>query len=480
MTVKFRLPFWGVIVLGLATALPARAATAPDYAVVVSHSTRADPAWGQVVDALRAAHQAEVLVYDRSVAETLPRLRELAPAFACFVATPAEASRPFVAQVHQLTRKFNDDPYPDCLWGILTGQDAANALRIARHGEALVIRRVVGGTEVALEAFPEGVWFSELQAGLRVDKAPGGQATTNQVPSDTTEAVARALNDGHADLFVTSGHATERDWQMGYRYRNGQFRCEGGVLYGLDTQGHKYPVHSPNPKVYLPVGNCLMGHIEGTNAMALAFMNSGGVNQMIGYTVTTWYGYAGWGCLDYFVEQPGRYTLASAFIANQAGLVHRLLTYFPSVATADLDADAQFPGEIQVTEAARAAGLTAQDARGLLHDRDTLAFYGDPAWEARLAPGKLAWDQQLTCTNGTWTFAVTPNRGEHSYEPTNLNGSQRGGRPFVQFLPQRLQHIEILAGANLKPVITDNFILLPRSTASNPEYRVVFRGETRR
>ena len=72
-----------------------------------------------------------------------------------------------------------------------------------------------------------------------------------------------------------------------------------------------------------------MGHIDGTNAMALAFLNSGGVNQMVGYTVTTWYGYAGWGCLDYFVEQPGRYTLAEAFRANQTALINRLQTVFP-------------------------------------------------------------------------------------------------------------------------------------------------------
>ena len=76
-----------------------------------------------------------------------------------------------------------------------------------------------------------------------------------------------------------------------------------------------------------------MGHIDGPDAMALAFMNSAGVDQMIGYTVPTWYGYGGWGMLDYFVEQPGRFTLAEAFYANQQALIHRLETYFPGAAT---------------------------------------------------------------------------------------------------------------------------------------------------
>ena len=182
-------------------------------------------------------------------------------------------------------------------------------------------------------------------------------------------------------MFVTSGHATERDWQIGFRYRNGQFRSEQGQLFGVDTQGQRYPIHSETPKVYLPVGNCLMGHIDGPDAMALAFLNSAGVCQMIGYTVPTWYGYAGWGMLDYFLEQPGRFTLAEAFYANQQALVHRLTKYFPRI-SADVQNGVQTrlrsrgPCPRRRTQ----AGLNWNDARGLLFDRDMLAFYGDPAW----------------------------------------------------------------------------------------------------
>ena len=65
------------------------------------------------------------------------------------------------------------------------------------------------------------------------------------------------------------------------------------------------------------------------NCMALAYMNCAGVNQMIGYTVPSWYGYAGWGMLDYFVEQPGRFTLAEAFFANQQALIASAGDLFP-------------------------------------------------------------------------------------------------------------------------------------------------------
>jgi zinc protease len=484
LRVKLVSRFWRwlppAVLLG-AGALVAAGTSGPDYAIVVSRATQADRDWRRVVEVLREKHQGAVIVFDASVEEAQPRLRALFPRYACFVARPSEVSRRFVAQVHRLTCKLDDDPYPGCFWGILTGYDAANALRLAEHQEPLIVRKVVAGTEIPLDMCEEGRWYSELEAGRWTRKEKGGEPEALSGASDTTEALVNALTEYQADLFVTSGHATERDWQIGYRYRNGQFRCEDGVLCGLDTHGKRFPIRAPNPKVYLPVGNCLMGHIDGTNAMALAFLNSAGVQQMVGYTVTTWYGYAGWGCLDYFLEQPGRYTFAEAFLANEAALIHRLQQYFPDLVSAELDDNGQTQSPIRLTEAARAAGLTADDARGLLYDRDTLAFYGDPAWVARMADRPKAWDQRLTETNGLWTLEVSPNRGERTFAPISLNGSQRGGRPIVQFFPCRLEEARVIEGADLKPVITGRFILVPNPRECDParNYRIAFRAKVR-
>ncbi len=474
-----RTPAIVAAVLG-AILLTSQATRGEEYAVVVSRQTQANPAWRRVVDVLRENHQGTVIVYDASVEESLPALRRQFPRYACFVAQPQEATREFVAQVHQLTRKLDDDPYTDVFWGILTGYNAETALRIASCTKRLTVHKVAGGTEVALNSCDEGVWYCELKQGRMVQKQPGKEPQELKGPADTTAALVNTLNDYAADLFVTSGHATEHDWQIGYAYRNGQFRCENGVLFGLDTQSKRYPVHSPNPKVYLPIGNCLMGHIDNTNAMALAWMNSGGVNQMIGYTVTTWYGYAGWGCLDYFVEQPGRYTFTEAFFANQAALMHRLLTYFPGLAQAPNPVNGRLPAPGKPSEKAQQAGLNPNDGRGLLYDRDVLAFYGDPAWEARMDKHPCAWDQTLTENNGVYTFDLKPNRGEQTFEPINKNGSQRGGRPIVQFLPQRIKNIRILEGEDLAPVITDNFILVPNPRTCDPQkqYRVRFTAKT--
>ena len=442
-------PLFGLAILAF---LPWVANASDGYVVVVSRATYGNTDWKPVVEALVKKHDgAEVIVYEQKVNDALKQLRRQFPQSTCFVAQPTEATREFVAEVHQLTRQLDDDPYTDTLWAILTGYDAPNALAIAQHEEPLVIRKVASGTEVALECCEEGLSYDELVQGKLVRKLPGKPIERLEGPADTTAALVDSLNEYQADLFVTSGHATERDWQIGFAYRNGQFRCRQGRLFGLDTQGNRHSIDSPNPKVYLPIGNCLMGHIDGPEAMALAWMNSAGVQQMIGYTVPTWFGYAGWGCLDYFVEQPGRYTFVEAFFANHHALIHRL----------------------------NDPAISRSEKRGLEFDRDVVALYGDPAWPARMAEGKLAFEQRLTIENERYTFEITPRLGERSFDAVNQNGSQRGGRPFVHFFPHRLKNIQIVEGEQLQPTIADNFLLVPRPLECDPHqvYRVVFQAQ---
>jgi zinc protease len=447
----------------LAGCLSTTSTQAAGYAIVVSRETHELNDWRAVVDRLQEKHQGRVVVCD-ALADALPALRDPFPTHICFVARPEEATAAFVAEVHRLTRRLDDDPYTDALWGILTGFDATNALAIAAETDPLVVRKVAAGTEIALDCCEEGLWYCELRQQHGMRKRPSGTPEPESAPADTTQALAATLTEYQADLFVTSGHATERDWQIGFRYRNGQFISRAGQLFGKETSGREFPINAVNPKVYLPVGNCLMGHIDGPDAMALAFMNSAGVRQMIGYTVLTWYGYAGWGVLDYFVEQPGRYSLSEAFFANEQALLHRLETEFPELATRNPP-----PGQTS----------GRGDGAGLLHDREVLAFYGDPAWQARLANGPLAWRQALTNYGDRYTLEITPLRGARTFDPINTNGSQRGGRPIVQFLPERLRNIELLAGGEHRPVVTDNFVLVPNPGGAGGErpLRIEFRGE---
>lgn len=443
----------------------AAAMAAPSYTIVMSATAAQDPAWKEVAAALQAKYPAaKQVTWEKSVDDALPELARQHPRYVCFVSPPGEVSLDFVRHVHRLTRKFDADPYADCRWGIVTGRDAANALQIAKESAPLTIRHALSGTEIATDRCESAQWFSELESGKRVSKEAGGKAVTGSGPADSSGEIAAALEQPETGLFITSGHATERDWQIGYSYRNGQWRSHDGELFAVDLKGEKRPIHSPHPKVYIAAGNCLMGHIDGPDAMALAFLNSAGVRQMAGYTLPSWYGYQGWGMLDYFVEQPGRYTLTEAFFANQNAIVHRLGSYFPEVATEETDSPmGALKKPIPVGAAAKAAGLTAQDAQGLLFDRDVVVFYGDPAWQARMAPGPLQWKQTWTQDAEGGSLEIVPQAGAATFAPVNTNGSQRGGRPIVQFFDRRIDPatVAITAGAELKPVITDDFLLIP-------------------
>ncbi len=425
-------------------------ATAADYCVVVSATTYADKDWKAVADSLIAKHQGTLLTYSESVYSSLEELKHHHPRHTCFVATRNEATQSFVASVHQLTRKLDDDPYTDTLWGILTGFDAANALQIAMYEPPLTIRKVASGTELALEMCEQARCYDELVKNKLVVKEKGQKAKLISGPDDTTKALVDTLNDFQPDLVVTSGHATERNWQIGFRYRNGYFKSKNGQMFGEDTQRSQFEIDSRNAKVYLPIGNCLMGNIDGPDAMALAWMNDVGVKQMIGYTVPTWFGYGGWGVLDYFVEQPGRYTLTEAFFANHQALLHSLET-------------------------------KAGDQRGLAFDRDVVAFYGDPKWEARMADADKAYDQSLTQNGDVYTLTITPRRGDDSFKPINTNGSQRGWRPIVHWLPQRVSDVKIISGSDLNPLVADDFVLIPnpRECDLAKSYKIVFAAKTR-
>jgi zinc protease len=440
------------------------------YAVVVSRQTHDEAQWREVVAALQHKYGAETIVYDGGVVASLPGLRRAFPKYACFVARPEEAGRDFVVNVHRLTRKLDDDPYTDVLWGILTGYGAEDALRIASASQGLVIRTAGAGTGLDLSVLESGKWFSEGTPGEYWAKQPGGEPQRRTGPADSTEAIVAFLNDERPDLFITSGHATERDWQIGYSYRNGQLLCRDGRLYGLDLKRGRHAIRSPNPKVYLASGNCLIGNIPRRDCMALAWLSgSGGARQMVGYTVSTWYGAMGWGTRDRLLELPGRHNVTEAFYFTNQELIRRLHERFAGKADVelerfDLERDRGLLGRCLARLGYRKLDGQAREYLGMLWDRDTVAFYGDPAWDARLAPRDLPLTTQLAEKDGTFTFAV------------HVKRACRPSKPLAMYLPHRVADVKLTAGGELEPLIADNFIMLMKPPAFEPgrTYRVVF------
>jgi zinc protease len=432
-----------------------------DYAVLVRKATYDDADWKKVVDALVKKHKAVVIVYPNNASEAKDELAKVFPKYACFVRQPTRAGRRFVVAVHRLTRQLDKDPYTDVIWGILTGYEAADALRIAQEKKPLTIKRAAAGCGLDLKSFKEGAWYSETKQGVMWERLKGKAPKEKTCPPDTTESLVNELNNNKPSLFVTSGHATERDWQIGYSYKNGQFRCEKGQLYGLDTGNKRFNINSPNPKVYSPCGNCLMGHINGREAMALAWMHTGGVRQMTGYVVSTWFGYMGHGVNTYFITLQGQHTFAESFYFNNQALLARLKSEFPGSLEKNIDTFNIETDKGLMSRLASELKVKSKDELGLLWDRDTVAFYGDPAWEARVVKARepdyytrLTY-RRIKDDRLQFEFAVTPKR------------DGKFARPPAALLPFRVKDIEVDSDSKPVPVITDNFILLP----TNAEYK---------
>ncbi len=451
------------IVLGalLAGANPAGAADATtmpakSYAIVVSEATLAQPQWQAVVEALRTKHNGVIVTHAGDVDAAQWELSAYMPDYVCFVARPEEAGREFVVKVSRMMRELDADPYTDAMWGIVTGYGPADALRIAKRSEPLLVKQggsgagpgVVSGLDnsfASTEGNPHTFWVKK-----------DGKAVDEKVAPDPTERLVECLNTMNPQVFFTSGHASEKDWQVGYNINAGQFRCKDGQLYALTSRGKKLEINSPSAKVYLPMGNCLIGHISDRDCMTLACMHSGGVNQMFGYTAVTFFGYMGWGTKDYFCG--GRYDLAEAFFLTNQALVRDLREKYPKLADIRLSAYDH-----------RAISYLAQkyrldkDSLGLLWDRDVVAFYGDPAWEARMPAREAEWKEEFTtAADGTVTFTIT-----------GLSDAAWPGRGILAFTPTRLTGIEIVAGADLKPVVTDSFVLVCPPGKAQKDQKVV-------
>lgn len=413
------------------------------YAICISEKTYQDEQWREVVQALEKKHkdsfEVKVFVYKDDVKELKEKLSRFAPRYVCFVMPPEEiASRKdFVPKVNQLLRQLDDDPYGDAIWGIITGYDVRDALRIAKFPGPIRLRTALSGCgAIYLEHFCWGKGFDEGRQGVGYIKSRAGTIQECEVPADATKAIVEELNKNIYDFVVTSGHATEHDWQIGYTFKSGQFRHENGQLYGLDTQGNRYDINSSNPKVYLPAGNCLIAHIDGKDCMATSWMHTGGVYQLYGYTVPTWYGFGGWNVM-WFVAGGGDYlTFAEAsFFTNQVLLMHL---------------------EEKVPEVLK----DERHRQGHLYDRDVCVLYGDPALEVRM--NKMCNIPAVSLGLGVRpiglnlykiTFRVFAKR-DISFDPTKADA-------VATFLPFRIKNVKDLrADEGIKPIITDDFILL--------------------
>lgn len=358
------------------------------YAVVISEATYADPAWKPVAEALlRKYPDAKLHTYKKDLSEVKAVLALTLPRFTCVVSKPEDTGHEMILTLSRMMRHLDDDPYVDSFWSVLTGYEAADALRIANRSEPLKIERALDCLGFDLTVFKQAVSYREVHRGV-VKTWKMGDADVISMPCDTdnTQGVIKALCEDKAQLMATSAHATQRGWYMGYCGPNLVMHHKDGQLYAHDTKKNVIPVTCPEPKIYMGTGNCLIGDIDQRDCMATSWMHTGGAYQFLGYTVTTWFGTMGWGTMGSFVDKAGLYTLPEAFHFNNTRMIDWLIERSPEYATWNMPTFdyKRLTSPADLKDVAQRTKTKPSDIVGYIHDRDVVALYGDPAWDARI------------------------------------------------------------------------------------------------
>lgn len=469
--------------LALVACLPAAAA---ELVVAVPKATADDPAWKKVAQDYAKERKGELVVWDGAPEQLLPALKKHDPRYLTIIGKPEAFNAAFVRAVNRVTRTIDDDPWTDCQWGLVSGYTPKDAAHVLAKKAPLVIQRALTTTGITNALVDSVLTISDGKKGEFTRKAQGKEPVQEmcdltQHPNGTVELFEKAWNDEKPQLLVTSAHATqfnlEMPWGLGLiASHGGQFRVVpapkrnafakflGGAMFVGDTQKlgawlveEKFSTlkPSPEPKVWLASGNCLIGDAaKTTDSMVLTAMSEAGVNQFVGYVVPTWFGRNGWGTTELWQKQAGNTSLSEAFFLNNQKLLDETQRRFPEAMGVTFDSDdidSALKSKNSFTE-----GLTKlqkekgikleQDLMGLVHDRDVVAFWGDPMWNAGfdLSKNTAGLKQVWSKKDNKLTLTIESSKG---YE---------GG--YAAWLPKRMRGAKL--GSEADAVLADDFLLV--------------------
>ena len=443
----------------------------PAYAVAIGDEAAKDPAWKAVAEALVAKHggaaNVPLVTFNPAKPESLIEpLKPIHPTYLAIVVRPSEAGRDVVGGIHRATRKLDDDPYGDTRWGLVTGRTPEGAMALAKQSAPLSMTSAAGTADFPMQLFPKHWWWSEEGKHSFTMHPDGGEAKPKLDAMALAKDVADAVNAGPIDLFLSSGHATERGLELGFRQRAGRIGPKDGKIVVECVDGSVLPVSSTNPKAWIGVGNCLIGHVDGPDSAACTLIDSFGVRAHVGYVVVTWFGRGGWGTLSWFTDQAGRYTLNEAWFLNNQAILDELLRRFPAFVDRTFDGWSQDKPEQFAANVAREAGHLGlqldenamRDLAGLLWDRDAVAYIGDPAWDARIAPHEQPFTIRDESTAKEMRIGLAMDKESRGVPPAFF--------PSVAFAKPT-----IAEGQELDPLLTDDFCMLRKANDLKPGTR---------
>jgi zinc protease len=401
------------------------------YIVAIDNATKNENGWNKVVEALKKKHNAEIFCFENvsKLDNLVSFLSKRRPMYVCFVLKPESTGRNFIKAAHKAMRKIDSDPYGDVIWGVITGYNAEDALKIANAPIERKIKSIATsmGGPATLDKYDSGFASDERSADNFWVKYPGGENTKVVTNGNISEELAKAFSSIPIDYFITSGHATERNWQIIYNQNKGMLvHTKDAKLQFVEPGGKaRHDIKDAFLKVYVGAGNCLIGHIDSRACMATAWMHTAGVEQFAGYTVPSWYGFMGWGVSSLFSK--GHYSLPEAkFLVNE-----RLLW-------------------------AKSKSNSKLDNKGLAYDCDTFAFYGDPRqriiFEKDVLPYKVMIDGEQIIVRFTQ---------DYKFPSTD---DARGRQPIMDILTHPFSGDAIFSenGEQVaNSVLTERFFLIP-------------------
>lgn len=465
-----------------------------DYLILAGNSLKGDSGWEQVVAELSKKHNdAPVLYYSQHPDQLLKEVQKANPRYVAVVDKPQNIGRETIMRLNRFSRTIDKDIYADFFWGVITGYDAAAALKMVNNStEPLVLKSCLSTVMETAEGkwFEKYAYMDDQNMGIYGYKMPWDATVkreaihktvpatrgTKQVP-DLLPLFFDMYKNIDPDLVITASHASERALEM--PFSAGFIKCQDGALYAQLPEGNKNLVESGKRRVYLPIGNCLIGNVDSTNtSMSIAWMNSANVATFVGYVVTTWHGRSGWGCLKYFLTTPGRYTVNEAFFLNQQDILSQMNDWYPQLVREEYpfyDKGNRAAGEYLAEILKHQPN---KDEIGFWHDRDVLAFYGDPKWDVRLIDRPEERDFTVTGEKVGKQYILTIKTGLN-YSPRLISGDYFKevhvlDLPFSYIFPERLNNPRLAEGQRLKVAVDENFILIyGNRMGPNNTYKVV-------
>ena len=480
----------------------ATAAHATEYLALVSKDAASDPAWLEVGAKLSTLHSGESEVWDGTENGLVGALKKHQPRYLAIIGKPESFKASTVRAINRATRMANDDPWTVCRWGLITGNTPEDAMRLVESRKALIIRRALTTTGMDLSLVDSALTLSDGKKGDYTRKLPGkapesGTWNASEQPTGTVNMFADYWNTEDPQLLVTSSHSTQYNLEMPFslgliasyggkfhvlsmQQRNVFAKFLGGAMFtgeadklGQWIDSTKAPTlvtSTESCRVWMAAGNCLIGDAKGTNhSMVVSALSAAGFRQFVGYVVPTWYGRAGWGTFSLWQGSQGGLSLSEAFFLNTQTLIDETITRFPGAEKINFDAEdietglksdrGFMEGLSRLIPKLKPSKSDQKDLLGLIHDRDVLAFWGDPLWEARFDPTlkphpvKSSW--QTSADSLTLTLTAS--------------ADFKGAYPL--WLPKRIKSasLTIPDGVKLDALATDDFILIRKLTLKQGE-----------